>query len=177
MVLSISNPRAIFEELLYCFSILVSSISALFLKLDVLLSALVVFSFIMGFFFRGRIIPTAALIAFVAAVAVSPPQLTLVNLLVFGLFGLLPFFICFRTANAKSEGFTPVEPFGVLILIFTYALIFFLNIGFFFSSTDSILPHGAIFVSLIFLLSILVAVPLLVKVLDTLAGHIQRKQQ
>jgi hypothetical protein len=166
------SPRALPEGLIYCLSIAAFAISALFLGLDALLSALVVFSFIIGFFFRGWPVPIAALAAFAAAVVVSPPSLSLGNVIVFGLFALLPFLFCFRTASARNGGYMPVEPFGALIPVLACAFAFIMNTGFFFSSTESISPHGLAATSFIVLLSVSLAVPLLAEAWGRLAGPV-----
>jgi len=155
------NPRAIFEEILYGVSILAFALSSLFLGINLLLAALIVFSFIIGFFFRGWVVPIAALAAFCAAVIISPPSLGMLNLLAFGFFSLLPFFFCFRASAAKSAGFAPIEPLGAAVPVLAAVALFAINYGFFFSSTESLLPQGVVAVSLLILLAIAVAVPLL----------------
>jgi len=155
------DPKEIYEVVAYAISVPMFALSSLVLGLNPVLSALAALFLAIGVFYRSWIVAWLALLAYVAAVALSPPELTIQTALIFCGLNMFPFFICFRSAHAKAGGFAPLEPLGALASLFVLGALLLLDMGVFFASAEALSPGGFVAAAFVSMLLAALALPVL----------------
>ena len=158
--LDFTDPKKIFELVLYVFALPVFAITSYSLGFELILWLGALACLACAFFLRGWGLPYAALASYAASVAISNPSVSATSLALFA-FNLVAFFVCFRAGMAKAKGLVPVEPFAAAVPAIVAGALFLLDWGVFLSSTESFSARGIFAASLFVLLFAALSVPLL----------------
>lgn len=162
------NPWTIVQFFTFVVAAILLISSLFFYRVEYVPFGTVIILLATGYVFRNRFLPALLFLAYVYCLIKGNPPYDTTGVILFGVFSLFPFFVCFDIMSSNKRNTIPLSAFGIFFPVFISPLSFLLSSGAILSSAEFLTPQGLFLFTLSILLAVMISIPLIVKVWSSL---------